>query len=463
MHRRESRRRPRLETRQPASALALGEALACEIRNFCRMGLYLAFADSAEGAPPAPRWAVGVMVEVLFTAEVDGRPQMFRLLGSVARATAAGAGLMVPSMPPQALVALQAAAVAANVTSSAPPAAAETASDPLSRCRQLLASTLGEVLEGFFTGLDAACQAAAQKTAAAVDRQRLREVPAVLRADREGIGQRLVASAQAGLVARAPGKSAPEAADGEQSLSLLDEAEFEDWLNVAAVINRLETDGGFAAVLAKTETPLAELTGRPVDRQTNPFGAAAIGRVFQEAIRELPLAGTARAVAYQAFGAAMEAPWRELAPRLVEALKRAETAEDAPAGQAAGDDGAPASEEPAEPAPGHTDGEADAAANAEPALRPVYSLDGALAGVAQTGAYADADAHGGPAAAGDSAGPSLWAMAQGMAPAAGHPAPSSTPQNISSKVIGTRSSSSASTGLLLSQERPRSKLATFCA
>jgi len=42
-------------------------------------------------------------------------------------------------------------------------------------------------------------------------------------------------------------------------------------------------------------------------------------------------------------------------------------------------------------------------------------------------------------------------------------APSSTPQNISSKVTGTRSRSSERTGLLLSQERPRSKETTFWA
>ena len=109
MKRVENRRRPRLETRQPASALVMGTTIACEIRNFCRLGLYLAFADRAEAGRAVQGMGAGALVEVLFTAVVEGQPRLFRFFGTVAHAAAAGAGLMVPSMPQEAFEALQAA------------------------------------------------------------------------------------------------------------------------------------------------------------------------------------------------------------------------------------------------------------------------------------------------------------------------------------------------------------------
>jgi diguanylate cyclase (GGDEF)-like protein len=297
----------------------MGTTIACEIRNFCRLGLYLAFADRAEVGRAAEGWGAGALVEVLFTAVIDGQPRLFRFFGTVAHASAVGAGLMVPSMPQEAFDALQAAA-RLQPAEPRPEPAGGGPPDPRQRCWALFRTALRRVMDEFFHGLDVPFQEAADKARATPDKLRLLEAPAVLKTGRVGVERRLLVRAVQGLAAHPQGGAGASSGDAEQVLTLLDESEFEDWLRLAGVINLLETDEGSLVPMARVERRYGRLVGRPLDRQSNPFGPTTICRAFQAATKELTLCGASRAVAYQTFGRVLGRHLAALVQDLDEAL-----------------------------------------------------------------------------------------------------------------------------------------------
>lgn len=315
----ENRRRPRLETRQSASVLVMGTTVACEVRNFCRSGLYLVFADRSGADRAANAWGAGAPAEVLFTAVVGDQPRLFRFSGAVAHASLTGVGLMVPSMPQEAFEALQAAARSRPAESRSELAALDAA-DPRQRCSALFKACLRRVLDDFLHGLDAALNDVADKAGAAPDKLLTREASATLKAGRAGVERRFLARAVLGLAANAPVGARAASGDEEQVLALLEESEFEDWLRLADVIKRLDAVSHLSEPLVRVERRYGQLTGRPIDRQSNPFGPTMICRAFQAAIREMPLSHGARAVAYKGLGRALGLHLPVLVEQLDEAL-----------------------------------------------------------------------------------------------------------------------------------------------
>ena len=334
----DSRRRSRLETYQPASAGAMGARLACEIRNYCRLGLYLLFAEPQESQVLAAAWRSGTLVEVVFTSTVQGQPQLFRIHGTVAHVSAVGAGLAVPSMPQEALQALQAAGPpaqalhaaappmqtlpAAGLPTKACPAESDATGEPRHalqvQCLTLFESALRGVFEELFVRLDATFEQAHDKSTDALERKRLREAPATVRFGRVRLEQAFFDSArehlQQQVQVQVQNTASAPAAQAADELSLLEESEFEDWLNLTAVVNRLESEGAYGPALVMVERRYGQLTDRSLDRQCNPFGPTMICRHVQHALRATTLCNSARAVMYRAFGQVLQ---RRL-PTLVE-------------------------------------------------------------------------------------------------------------------------------------------------
>ncbi|MFM7505637.1 MAG: DUF1631 family protein, partial [Rubrivivax sp.] len=436
MNRVENRRRPRLETRQPASALVMGTTIACEIRNFCRLGLYLVFADRAEGGRAADGWGAGALIEVLFTAVIDGQPRLFRFFGTVAHASAAGAGLMVPSMPQEAFEALQAAA-RSKPAEPLPEPAGEAPADPRQRCWTLFRTALRRVLDEFFRGLDAPFQEAADKARAMPDKLSLREAPAVLKAGRIGVERRLLARAVQGLASQPQGGGGVTPGDAEQVLALLDESEFEDWLRLAGVINGLETDQDFAVPMARVERRYGRLVGRSLDRQSNPFGPTTICLAFQAATKDLTLCSASRAVAYQAFGRVLGRHLAALVQDLDEALSVVGDPEPEPErGKAAPREAraSPARSPGSSPAliedrrgrgaaamPEVTEGDADSPRRGAPPPGRDYSMDSVLAALKQVERLGPGPEQRPAGRAAGLFGPELLAVAQGLLRAAAVP------------------------------------------
>lgn len=322
----DSRRRLRLETRQPASANALGVSLACEIRNYCRLGLLLQVTEPQE-AQLAAAWRAGTQVEVVFTADLHGQAQRVCIVGTVAHVSALGVGLSVPFMPPDALLALQAASQMTAAPPTQTPVAASAAlgrPEPVlqAQCMAQFEAAMRVSFTQFFAGLVAPFDHAHDKNTDAKERQCLREAPGLIRLARPTIEKRFFDGAQAyqeqlrqdAVVAAAREPHAPD------ELSLLDESEFEDWLSLTAVVTRLESEGLYGPKLVLVERLYGRLLGRPLDRRRNPFGPAMILQLLQEAVRDLPLTNGARGVLYQTFGQPLQRNLPALVEQLADAL-----------------------------------------------------------------------------------------------------------------------------------------------
>ena len=326
----DSRRRTRLETRQPASVNAMGTSLVCEVRNYCRLGLFLRFTEPQESQMAAAVMRPGILVEVVFTATLQGQPQLLRIVGTVAHLSAAGAGLSVPSMPPEALLALQAASQSvAALPAQGPSAGVVGPSDPgpalQAQCMTQFDSALRDVFKALFAGLDVPFDQAHDKNTDAMERKALREAPSTIRFARPRIEKAFFENAQAyqqqlRQEAAAAPTSAAAAGQTADELSLLEESEFEDWLNLTAVVNRLESDGLYGPKLVLVERLFGRLVGRLLDRRSNPFGPAMICQFLQQAARELPLNNGTRSVLYRAFGQVLQRQLPALVDLLAEAL-----------------------------------------------------------------------------------------------------------------------------------------------
>lgn len=301
---RDQRSRSRQETRQSATAKALGQDWPCEIRNVCRLGLYLSFAASP---PPVGRsfpWPAQSLVEVLYTGTSAGQARLFSITGVVAHATTAGAGLYVPSMPEEALQALQAAGSAGPVDDDAEAVAASSLSQHpgIRRFEQGMEAVLKDWFDGLGDGFDAAIRGLTDPD----EKKRLRQAPLVLNTRRALIRERFFASIVQHLQAlQASQPRATPPAQAAEELALLDEDEFEDWLRLAAVVQRVESEADFKLALAAVERRVGRLVGSPLDKDTSPFGPTLLCRALQAAMQALDLEEGVRAVAYQTFGDAL--------------------------------------------------------------------------------------------------------------------------------------------------------------
>lgn len=319
------RRRTRLAISQRASANATGTSLACEVRNHCRLGLYLLFAEPHDAQAAAAAWRTGTLVEVVFTATLHGQAHLVQILGTVVHMSAAGAGLAVPSMSQEAIQALQAASFPAAVLPvEAPVAGSDDHSEPASaiqtRCMTLFESALRGVFEEVFADVDAPFKHARDKSTDEIDRGQLREAPAAVRFGRNRIEKTFFLNAheQQRLLRLQP--ACAPAKQSEDDLSLLEMSEFGDWLNLAAVVSWLESEEAYTPTLVLVEQRFGQLLGRQLDRRSNPFGPAMICRYLQQAVSDTLLNNNVRAVLYRAFGEVLQRHLPAMSEQLANAL-----------------------------------------------------------------------------------------------------------------------------------------------
>lgn len=316
MARTEQRRYSRLATRLDARVRAAGGVTRVQVRDYCLTGLLAVPGGDADRAAAA-RLVRGEVVELA----LDGGPV---LRAVVARVDEVGLGLQVSSLPEAALAVLHAAAVAARAaaTSAEPPnpaAATASARQVMQRaCQRQFAASLNEVLKGFMSELPAALDAAVGTLERVTLRSEFAGAAHRVHHDRAGIASRFDAALREAI--RHPNRRRAEAPLDEMptALALVDEAQFEEWLSLSAVVQRIESD---------RNQPLADLRRRygtlrvlPLDRVSDPFGPEAIMRAFQQAIEPLELLTPVRVVVFETFGEALRAQCGALYDALNEVL-----------------------------------------------------------------------------------------------------------------------------------------------
>lgn len=296
------RRYLRLAIHQSATLVFSGTSITCEIRDYCRAGLYLVFAEE-EMARAQARLQQGSSLQVRFFLGEGLEARHLVIDGRAARVAPASAGVQVEAMPESTFQALQSASAVqptAPASQGGKDLGGEDSQTLQQECTRRFSAFLDAVLQDFFP------QAAAKLLDAGYEVTYL-EQPRYVFGARElekrraqiqdaffaSIRQALQGEGQAQQEVELPAFSVSE-------LSLVDENEFDDWLHMTSVSNRLEME--FQELLTGIEKRFGLLVGYPIDRKTNPFGPAAICRALQDGIMGLDLSLPMRGVLYKVWG-----------------------------------------------------------------------------------------------------------------------------------------------------------------
>src|SRR4030042_6154608 len=264
----EQRRHARQATLQTARIrFGEGAAISAEIRDYCPTGLYVAFAGDStpDAALPALQ---GAPVQVAFAVGDSG---MFRFNGQVARIAPGGMGIFVAAMPEDALRALRTAS-----ERLARPDSAGAASDLSPQqaqalqlaCTSLFRSFLNEMLQEFFQRAVERLGEAGQDEASFLERTRYDYGAQELLQRRDRIKDDFF-NAIRGRIQHIGPAEASAGAPVANKLALVDQGEFEDWLNLSAVIKQIEE--GIVPLLYAFEQRYSRLGGQAPDRKNNPL------------------------------------------------------------------------------------------------------------------------------------------------------------------------------------------------
>ncbi|HEY9146807.1 MAG TPA: DUF1631 family protein [Thiobacillus sp.] len=298
----EKRRFARQPTLQTARIrFGEGAAIPSEIRDYCQTGLYVAVLG--EGIPDSViPVLMGTPVQVEFAVQHAG---VFVCNGRVARIAPGGVGVLVTAMPEGALQALRdvnGRLARANFPSAGSGLSPQLAHELLLECDSLFRHILDAALEDFFQQAVERLAEASQDEPTFLERSRYDNAIQELLQQRSRVANDFFAAMrdhiqQPGLIV------APSSARAENSLALVEEDEFEDWLNLSAVINQIEEE--VVAPLHEVGQRYGRLIGMPVDRKSNPFGPEVICRTFQGVMQGLGFSNATRAVLYKALGQAV--------------------------------------------------------------------------------------------------------------------------------------------------------------
>jgi diguanylate cyclase (GGDEF)-like protein len=299
----EQRRHARLATSQTAQIrFGEDEAILAEIRDYCQTGLYVAFPDAhtPDAAIPA---LVGDPVQVAFAVGASGT---FRCKGRVAHVSPGGVGVFTAALPEGLVQVLRAAS--GRLAQPGSNRGGSTLSPQQAQALQLectsqFRSFLDAVMQDFFKLAVERLGEAGQDEPSFLERSRYVYGIQELSQRRSRIEEVFfnVVRDRIQYVGPSPEDAMDEAAANK--LSLVDEAEFEDWLSLSAVIKQIES--GIASPLAEFEQRYSRLIGMPVDRKNNPLGPEMIGHAFQDAIQVLDFSNPMRTVLYKTLGQAV--------------------------------------------------------------------------------------------------------------------------------------------------------------
>lgn len=308
------RRHIRLKTRQTARARFPGQpSFPCEIVEFCQAGLYLRLSYQASGSE-AESAKVDGQLEVDFVTGTGSAAREFKIAGRIAHATNAGLGIDVKSMPDGALQALldhRASLYGSKTALQSRELDPVDARTLLAQCVDLYTPFLTTVLREFF----ALAQARGEELRTSMGTHAawpylagLAELEAHAEEIRGAITEQVLQEVREVFDEKAAGAGAAQ----QDALNLIEDEEYEDWLNMAAVINKLES--GLVLPLGYFEQLYGLLLPNAHDLDyeaifyhgnlgmKNPFGPDTLGRAFYAALQGLRLDNAQRARFYGVLG-----------------------------------------------------------------------------------------------------------------------------------------------------------------
>lgn len=265
----------------------------CEIRDFCVSGMYLVYEPAAD-APAPPK--VGDTVEIGCSIPDTVGKHSLQFLARVVRATGDSAGVALLDADVESIQALQGFAAVraeravANVQAGAEPADPAQAAMVVNEYRRLVGEAVQPLMHAFLDAVDSRLYELAKHAPDMSSEKLYLGTQGMLKAGGREIKERMGQAMMKKLAeppAPEPASSAPEETAGGLTLTLMDDADLENWLAVSDLANHIEQ--GHQAVLAEVERRLSHLHGTPINGGNNPIGPAVFAHAFREAIGPLNL------------------------------------------------------------------------------------------------------------------------------------------------------------------------------
>jgi diguanylate cyclase (GGDEF)-like protein len=309
----------RMKTHHAAQARFADDTMVdCEIRDFCPTGLYLSFGDHDLEGTLGPS-LIESTVEVGFVADARAPFRKHVIHGRVVHCAGGGIGVFATEMATETFQALLDHRTHIYRTAGE---ARRQELDPVDirtirlQCLSLYRPFLATVIREFFSLAMARGTEEYRAGATLANQSHILDALAELTRDQDGIQKRFI-SAALERVERQPSDThgAQSEAQHWQDLSLLESEDFEDWLNLAGIINKLEA--GLTSHLGQFESFYRLLSQRAGENdhgnalaqenliQSAPFGPEALCRSFQEVVLDVSMDLHQRATIYQLFGQAI--------------------------------------------------------------------------------------------------------------------------------------------------------------
>jgi diguanylate cyclase (GGDEF)-like protein len=304
------RQAERYPTRIIAHIMIAGHGtVACVIRDYCGGGLYMRVMEPAAIAV-LRRLEKSEPVVVQFPSETGTVPA-FACQALIAHVEADGLGVAFTDPPSrEGFEYLRQSTRPTREKPAEAGVAGETAESLLSSCTKVFQEHLPLLMTHYQNTYEATLQETADKSSDFRIKREIFDAVALLKQSFDRLRReflRLVAANSTSLLEKGVDQYSDAPVEGE--LRLVDQGQFEDWLNITNEITR--TEDRFESLLRDFNQRYSVLTGNPPDNRTSPFSPAVIGHAFRQAANVLDLGNVARRELYGVLGHSMRS---QLAP-----------------------------------------------------------------------------------------------------------------------------------------------------
>jgi diguanylate cyclase (GGDEF)-like protein len=314
------------------------DSLACEIRDFCVGGLFIAV-PRVNGNDylllNQRELSRDDVVRVHFSVEGDGGPAEFEASVRIAGAFKGGIGVEFHDADPPTIRALQEIAARQAKAQSGESAAesphgAVGASERgalMGRFRDLLSDFARTETEALFESAEETLFVGARDAGSDVAEKEFLEAQQEVRKLKPVVSKAFIDAAMHGLEHMREGRLQParergaEGGGGDAELSLIDTQNFGDILRVKQILGRCERR--FKDSEFDLEHRLSKFLHVAVDQDTDPVGVHAICYAFHDAIQNLGATRLARGTVFDAFEHTLVEKLTELQERFIEVLEQA--------------------------------------------------------------------------------------------------------------------------------------------
>lgn len=279
-------------------------AVHCEIRDFCDGGLFLSLGGNNKLLSRLEAKINGA-VQISFSLPRQGREVPFSIRAQLVRTSSIGVGVAFTSSCKPALTALY--SLIQPRSDGTLDTARHRQIPPINKtgiqqqCESKLEQTLSEVLEKFFHTIGSELTQAAHCAENNQLGNLYIEAVSQLTEHRQSIEKSFSSSILSGWNQLGnPGTDKNNLGEVSGELSLLEKDEFEDWLMIADIITKVESNQD--NVLAGIEQKLASLADCSVDKSNNPVGPAFICESFCNQLESLNFEHDVKRRIYQVFG-----------------------------------------------------------------------------------------------------------------------------------------------------------------